>query len=70
MDADSWRNMLLSKRFGELSSDIWQILRKVATNLSIEDKSTFLAFRLTPYHHGLRTIGVVEKNNWQGISSA
>ena len=51
MDADGWRHMLLSKRFGESSSDLWQTHAKVAKNLSIENESTFLTFRRTLCHN-------------------
>ena len=66
MDADGWRRILLSKYFGESSSDLCKTLANVAKKLSTEDKSlsleAFLACRLIPLdkNPGLRPIGVGE----------
>ena len=38
INADGWRHILLSNRFIESFSDLWQILAKIAKKLSVEDK--------------------------------
>ena len=66
LDADGWKQILLSKNFGELSSDLCQTLAKATKKLCTEELSTslegFLAFRLLPLNKkpGLRPIGVGE----------
>ena len=52
LDADGWKRILLSKNFGELSSDLCQTLVKVTKKLCIEELPTslkgFLACQLIP----------------------
>ena len=52
LDADGWKRTLLSKNFGELSSDLCQTLVKVTKKLCTEELSTslkgFLACQLIP----------------------
>ena len=66
LDADGWKRILLSKSFGESSSDLCQTLAKVTKKLCTEELSTslegFLACRLIPRNKnpGLRPIGVGE----------
>ena len=66
LDADGWKRILLSKNFGESSSDLCQTLAKVTMKLCTEELPTslegFLACRLIPLNKnpGLRPIGVCE----------
>ena len=66
LDTDGWKRILLSKNFGESSSDLCQTLAKVTKKLCTEELSTsregFLACRLIPLNknRGLRLIGVGE----------
>ena len=66
LDADGWKRILLSKNFGESSSDLCQTLTKVIKKHWTEQLSTslegFLACQLIPLkkNPGLRPIGVGE----------
>ena len=66
LDADGWKRILLSKNFGELSSDLFQTLAKVTKKLCSEELSTslegFLACRFIPLNKNpdLRPIGVAK----------
>ena len=66
LDADGWKRILLSKNFGESSSDLRQTLTKVIKKHWTEQLSTslegFLACQLIPLkkNPGLRPIGVGE----------
>ena len=64
LDADGWKQILLSKNFGQSSSDLRQTRAKVTKKLCTKELSNslevFLACRLVPLHKnlGLRLIGV------------
>ena len=66
LDANGGKRILLSKNFGESSSDLCQTLAKVTQKLCTEELSTslegFLACRLIPLYKnpGLRPVGVGE----------
>ena len=66
LNGDGWKRILLSKNFGESSSDLCQTLAKVTKKLCTEELPTslegFLACRLIPLNKnpGLRPIGVGE----------
>ena len=66
LNGDGWKRILLSKNFGESSSDLCQTLAKVTKKLCAEELPTslegFLACRLIPLNKnpGLRPIGVGE----------
>ena len=69
LDADGWKRTLLSKNFGESSSDCCQILAKVTKKPCTEELSTsleeFQLCRLIPINKnsGLRAIGVGEESS-------
>ena len=64
LNTDGWKRILLSKNFGDSSSDLCQTLAKVTKKLCTEELSTllegFLACRLIPLNKNprLRPIGV------------
>ena len=66
LNGDGWKRILLSKNFGESSSDLYQTLAKVTKKLCTEELPSslegFLACRLIPLNKnpGLRPVGVGE----------